>query len=345
MAWWSCAQLLPRCSSQTSEPRRFRSPSSALSATAALGMAYFFVLRSQGSFDVRWVRGNVGERIFEPWVKRLEVEGVTLRPNSRVAKIEPSESNPRCVSALTLADGERIECDDLVLAVGVAALRGIAGASPTLAATKEFAGFTRLRGTDCLACRLWFDKEVTLPYSANPAWGFDKDVGMTFFDLRSMHAPAFDNEPGAVIEMDFYHASNLIALSDDDLAEKCHDHLKTLFPEFRSASVVDAAVVRLPNSVTWFAPGSYALLPKTKSTAFDNLYYAGDFVKSTHGSWSQEKAYVTGAEACNAVMGREVAKVVPLPEDEPHVKAARTAVKAVRDAVPFPLPSLIAGGL
>ena len=107
----------------------------------------------------------------------------------------------------------------LVLAVGVAALRGITNASPALAATPEFAGFTRLRGTDCLATRLWFDKEVTLPYSANPAWGFDDDVGMTFFDLRSMHAPAFDNEPGAVIEMDFYHAASLLPLSDEDIAD------------------------------------------------------------------------------------------------------------------------------
>ena len=315
-------------------------PGTQVSATAALGMAYFFVLRAQGAFDVRWVKGNVGERIFEPWVQKLVGAGVALRPNSRVASLEPSADDKRKIEAITLQDGTRLECDDLVLAVGVAALRGLTNASPTLAATPEFSGFTRLRGTDCLATRLWFDTPITLPYSANPAWGFDDETGMTFFDLRAMHSPAFDEEPGAVIEMDFYSASSLLALSDEDIVKKCHENLKTLFPEFRNAKVIDAAVVRLANSVTWFAPGTYPLLPKTESKAFDNVYFAGDFVRSTHGSWSQEKAYVTGAEACNALMGREVAKVVPLPEDEPHVGAARSVVKTIRDAVPFPLPSI-----
>ena len=315
-------------------------PGTQVSAAAALGMAYFFVLRSQGSFDVRWVKGNVGERIFEPWVEKLVSSGVSLRPNSRVSALVPAEDKPRSIQSIELTDGSSIEIDDLVLAVGVAALRGITNASPALAATPEFVGFTRLRGTDCLATRLWFDKEVTLPYSANPAWGFDDDVGMTFFDLRSMHAPAFDNEPGAVIEMDFYHAASLLPLSDEDIAAKCHSHLSKLFPQFKDAKVVDACVVRLANSVTWFAPGSNALLPDTKSKAFENVYFAGDFVRSKHGSWSQEKAYVTGAEAANAIIGREVAPVVPLPQDEPHVGAARAAVRAVRNAVPFPLPSI-----
>ena len=144
----------------------------------------------------------------------------------------------------------------------------------------------------------------------------------------------------------FYHASPLLPLSDDALAARCHDHLKTLFPAFRSAKLIDAAIIRLPNSVTWFAPGSNALLPETKSSAFDNVYYAGDFVKSKHGAWSQEKAFVTGAEACNAIMGNEdAAPVIPLPEDEWHVGTARAAVRAVREASPFPLPSFLAGGL
>ena len=45
-------------------------PGEQCSAAAALGMAYFFVLKSQGAFDVRWCRGNVGEKIFQPWARR-----------------------------------------------------------------------------------------------------------------------------------------------------------------------------------------------------------------------------------------------------------------------------------
>ena len=142
----------------------------------------------------------------------------------------------------------------MVLAVGVSALRGLAASSPMLAATREFGGFTRLRGTDCLAIRLWFDSPVTLPYSANPAWGFEEGTGTTFFDLRAIQAPKFDDEPGAVIEIDFYNSAAMLALSDADLVERAHGHLKAIVPALRNAKVLDSAVVRLPNSVNGSAP-------------------------------------------------------------------------------------------
>jgi len=310
-------------------------PGMQVSAAAAMGMAYFFVLKSQGAFDVRWAKKNVGEAIFDPWVAQMAERGVELRAGARVAELVPAASG-KAIEEIVLSDGSRLEVDEVVLAVGVAALRGIAANSPSLAATKEFGGFTRLRGTDCLALRLWFDTPVTLPYSANPAWGFDEQVGMTFFDLREIQSPTFDSEPGAVIEIDFYHASTLLALTDDALVQKAHQHLKKVLPAFTSAAVIDSAVVRLPNSVTWFAPGSYPLLPSTTSTAFENVKYAGDFVRSTHGSWSQEKAYVTGIEAANACAGREVATAIPLQPDEPHVDLGKKAAKAARDALgPF----------
>ena len=50
-------------------------PGEQCSAAAALGMAYFFVLKDQRAFDVRWCRGNIGEKIFQPWVKAMEARG------------------------------------------------------------------------------------------------------------------------------------------------------------------------------------------------------------------------------------------------------------------------------
>ena len=329
-------------------------PGHKVSAAAALGMAYFFVLSSKDAFDVRWCRGNVGDIIFEPWVRTLASRGVELRPATRVVGIEPaagpsagSSAGAGAVRALSLSDGSTLECDHIVLAVSAAALRSIAAASPSLCASGgEWAGFAELKGTDCVATRLWFDTPCTLPYSANPAWGFDDGVGMTFFDLRAIQAPAFDGEPGAVIEVDFYHAATLLALSDENLVERAHAHLRKVIPGLRAASVIDAAVVRLPAAVNWYEPGSYARLPDTRSAAFSNLYYAGDHVRSSHGSWSQEKAYVTGLEAANAVIARVggagggLARVVPLAPDEPHVAAARAAAKLARGVLGPLAPSL-----
>lgn len=97
------------------------------------------------------------------------------------------------------------------------------------------------------------------------------------------------------------------------------------------ATVLDAAVVRLPTAVNWYFPGSYRKLPAFQSSAIPNIFFAGDLVRSRHGSWSQEKAFVTGVEAANAVLGRPLTDgIVPLAPDEPHVKMGRAAARAAR---------------
>jgi hypothetical protein len=68
-------------------------------------------------------------------------------------------------------------------------------------------------------------------------------------------------------------------------------------------------------------------MPDTKSESIANAYFVGDIVRSRHGSWSQEKAYVTGIEAANAILGRPVnTDIIPLSADEPHVAFGRSMV-------------------
>jgi len=104
-----------------------------------------------------------------------------------------------------------------------------------------------------------------------------------------------------------------------------------MVPGFTDAQVIDAAVVRLPAAVNWYFPGSYRSLPDVRSPSLSNVYFAGDVVRSRHGSWSQEKAYVTGIEAANAILGRTAdTDVIPLRPAEPHVEAGRVASKLLR---------------
>jgi hypothetical protein len=94
--------------------------------------------------------------------------------------------------------------------------------------------------------------------------------------------------------------------------------------KWECASVTDAAVVRLPEGVSWYFPGSYADMPDLKSTAHANVYFAGDTVRTRRGSWFQEKAFVTGVEAANLLMGRPVDQgVLPVSADEVHVKVGK----------------------
>lgn len=344
-----------RCYEEAFEPMILTglfAPGAECSAAAALGMAYFFVLKSQNSFDVRWCKGNIGEKIFAPWVEHMENKDndktrqpVKFLTSTRVVGFEKDEEEPNAISKVlckTTKDDETtdsiLEADSLVFAVGGAALSNFVKYSQVLAEHAEFRRFANLRGTGVLATRLYLDKVVDTPYSANACWGFDKGVGMTFFDITKLHGlldekgEEGETPVGSVIEVDYYHAASLLVMDDKSIVEKAKANLDTMLgKDCKDAKVLDAAVVKLPQAVNWYSPGSYANMPDVQSTAIPNVYFAGDIVRSRHGSWSQEKAYVAGVEAANAILEkRPTDGIIPLDPEEFHVALGRTAVTTFR---------------
>jgi uncharacterized protein with NAD-binding domain and iron-sulfur cluster len=70
-------------------------------------------------------------------------------------------------------------------------------------------------------------------------------------------------------------------------------------------------------------------------TSFDNVFMSGDWIVNRHGSWSQEKAYVTGLEAANLVVSYlgegQPSKILPVEADEAHIQVARSLNQTLRD--------------
>ena len=182
-----------------------------------------------------------------------------------------------------------------------------------------------LGAVDVLATRLWFDRKIDVPLPSNACFGFHQTTGWTFFDLNALH-DEYRNEPGSVIEVDYYHANQFLALSDAEILPLVQADLAVCLPAFGAAHIVDYSMIRLPQAVSHFAPGSYRyLLPG--QTSFSNVFMSGDWIVTRHGSWSQEKAYVTGLEAANAAIAQcgvgAAATIIPIVPDEPHIQAAR----------------------
>ncbi len=69
---------------------------------------------------------------------------------------------------------------------------------------------------------------------------------------------------------------------------------------------------------------------------------SGDWIVTRHGSWSQEKAYVTGLEAANQVIHQfgigQPASIIPIVPDEPHIQVARSVNRTIRDLTQHLLP-------
>ena len=303
-------------------------PGEQCSAAAALGMLYYFILAHQPDFDVVWCRGTVGEKIFRPWVERIET-GAKVLANRRVTDLIVDSDN----RATGVVCGDEVfDADAVIFAVGITGMKKIVSSSPNLQSRQEFRNLSNLGAIDVLATRLWFDRKIHIPRPSNACFGFDTTTGWTFFDLNALH-DEYRHEPGTVVEADFYHANQFLSLENEEIIPIVQRYLATCVPEFREAKVIDSSVIRLPQAVSHFAPGSYRSMLPAK-TSFKNVFMSGDWIVNRHGSWSQEKAYVTGLEAANLVISSfgegTPAKILPVQADEAHIQLGRVVNKTAR---------------
>ncbi|WP_337884179.1 hydroxysqualene dehydroxylase [Fischerella thermalis] len=313
-------------------------PGEQCSAAATLGMLYFFILAHQPDFDVVWCRGTVGEKIFRPWIQHIEKLGGRFLTSKRVTDLI-IDSNNRATGVVC---GEEVfDADAVIFAVGVTGMKKIVSSSSSLQTRAEFRNLNNLGAIDVLATRLWFDRKITIPRPSNACFGFEQTTGWTFFDLNALH-DEYQHESGTVVEVDFYHANQFIPLEDQEIVSIVQRYLATCIPEFQQAKVIDHSVIRLPQAVTHFAPGSYRYMLPAK-TSVKNVFMSGDWIISRHGSWSQEKAYVTGLEAANLVISHlgegTPAQILPVAADEPHIQLARTVNRTVRHVSKSILPN------
>jgi len=162
------------------------------SAAAALSCFHVFALQSRGAFDVRWCRGSISEKIFEPWQNQLEKRGVVVRGGARVSSIEEItitndieedqteskrhkytihlDSNGNGVDGDN-GDGKngenRIDCDAVVLAVGATAAGRLSSSSPAISSLDATKDFDKLRGVTCVAVRLFLKPQQTVTSNLN----------------------------------------------------------------------------------------------------------------------------------------------------------------------------------
>merc|ERR1711865_910268 len=276
--------------------------------------------KNQNAFDVRWCKGNIGTAIFQPWIDQMQSSAsvsaaaaashrdrrtqqpVTFKMSTRVIGFEQEQEEQQHEHKNSIHNSNdkdddkhnattmSIDCDAVVFAVGGAALNTFVKYSPNvLGRYEEFRKFTNLRGTGVLATRLYLDSYLDVPYSANACWGFDDGIGMTFFDITTLHnmdkngdATGIDDATtattikGSIIEVDYYHAEPLLVMDDTSIVTKVKNDLNTILGrDCIAATVVDAAIVRLPQAVNWYSPGSYANMPDVQSSSIPNVYFAG----------------------------------------------------------------------
>lgn len=321
-------------------------PPEQLSAAAVLETLYFYALSHQNNFDVCWCKGSISEKIFMPLVKNIEeFGGKVLGGRLVTGLVSEPESNGICQVRTTLKDGreETYPCDALILAVSISGMQKLISNVPELGSRREFSAIMNLRSIDCIATRVWFDEKIPTRFPANVLAGFENDVGCTYFNLSELQDD-LKNQSGTVIAADFYGASELLPLSDEEIVEKVHRNIAKCEPAFTCSTIQDSAVLRFPRAVTHFSPGSYRHRPY-QVTSLSNTFLAGDYIKGLdHGAngLSQERAYVAGLTAANYVIDLlglgEAAKILPVNPDEPHVRLAKQVNTGFMEALKLSFP-------
>jgi len=335
-------------------------PPEELSAAVAMELLYFYALAHQTSFDVRWIKKQtIQETMINPLAKYIgENFDLTVKPKCRVSRIVLSD-DASAVTAIEYTDfsaGSETQVldglDGCVLALGAKGMKGVVSNSPELAQRcPELSRAASLGGIDVVAARIWLDKYVATENPANVLSRFEglRGAGGTFFMLDQLQPDedalwAGETPQGSVLSCDFYNAGAILPLSDQGIVDLLmKELLPAAVPGFKAANVVDSYVQRFPGAVTWFSPGSFKSRPPLE-TSVKNLVCAGDWVRMgerEHGAKGlcQERAYVSGLEAANALARRGVTAtskqhpVIPIREDEPQVVAGRDVNKRLMDLV------------
>ena len=340
-------------------------PPEELSAAVTMELLYYYALAHQDSFDVRWIKSkSIAEHLFAPLSERLQDEhqlqvmGGTL---ATALKMSTDTRGVRSVETRSVTTGRSSVVDNVdavVLAVGAKGMGALMANSPECAAlTPELVRAGSLDAIDVVSVRLWLDRTISVADPANVFSRFSalKGAGATFFMLDQLqhdtkHALWGDQpEQGSVIASDFYNASAIAELSDQEVVDcLMQDLLPMAQPAFRGAVVVDQEVRRYPRSVSLFSPGSFIQRPPLE-TSLASVVCAGDWVRMgerEHGAKGlcQERAYVSGLEAANSLLRRGIVKgsnassgqqhpVLPIRADEPQVVLGRALNKLVMDPI------------
>ena len=338
-------------------------PPEELSAAVTMELLYYYALAHQDSFDVRWIRSrSIAEQLIAPLAERLVAQHqLTVLGGTLVTGLNLDEAGARIHSVTTRskASGVSAEIDAVdaaVMAVGARGMRGVMAESPACAqAAPELAMAAELGAIDVVSVRLWLDRHVSVADPANVFSCFAalRGSGATFFMLDQLQKGSEKelwggaDPQGSVVASDFYNASEIATLSDEQIiATLMQELLPQAVPAFRQARVVDSEVRRYPASVSLFSPGSFRQRPPLE-TSLPSVVCAGDWVRMgerEHGAKGlcQERAYVCGLEAANSLLQRGIVtggdgvnsrrhRVIPIRADEPQVLLGRALNRLVMD--------------
>ncbi|HEX2911706.1 MAG TPA: FAD-dependent oxidoreductase [Chloroflexia bacterium] len=255
---------------------------------------FHYFARSTKASQVGFLDGAPEEKLFEPIRRFIEARGGAFRLNARAQKICLDASGER-VTGIQLTDGSLIEADAYVLATPLHSTRQLLPAE--LRRFPTFDNLWKLKSVPVMNVQIWYDRKVCQTDNLF----FTSDACFSVFADMSLTSPqAYGNHNGSMVEMVVAPAAPLWKLSDEEIIERCHQDLATLWPEVNGAQRLKGTVVRIPNSIYREVPDSDRHRPG-QQTPVANLFLAGCYTYQDYMA-SMEGAVQSGLAAARTLM-------------------------------------------
>lgn len=271
----------------------------AMSAAEMLMRFHFFFLGNPEGLVFDVLDEPPSDALWKPMERYLRGLGVDVRLGSRLEHAEQVSLGQWRAHT----DAECFECEGLVLAVTVPALKTIFESSPDLRADSDFD--EAIRSLDVSlpfgVWRLFFDRPAN---EDRPP--FASTSGMGLLDQISLYE-RFEGESrrwsmrtgGSIVELHGYACPH-----DDQAAIRAElrQCLDEVYPELAGAEPLHGSW-SFSRDCPSFGPGSHATRPRVV-TPFGNVVLAGDFVKLPFPTALMERAAASGMLAANHLLDR-----------------------------------------
>ncbi|MCS7012174.1 MAG: FAD-dependent oxidoreductase [Chloroherpetonaceae bacterium] len=235
-------------------------------------------------------KANPGASMIEPMRRYIEEKGGKIFVGSRLKEFVLDSK--LAVQSAVLSDSRFVEADAYISALPVHSLKKLI--PKAWLQYDYFYNLYHFVGSPVANCQMWFDRKITdtnnLMFAHGTTFTTFADVSITCpEDFQAGQGSAVG---GSVLSLVLAPAHHLMQLPNDVIVARVLEELKTLFPVARTAKLLKATVVKIPESVYKAVPGVDRYRPDQLSP-IENFYLCGDYTYQKYLA-SMEGAALSG---------------------------------------------------
>lgn len=281
-----------------------------ISAASFLELFHFYLSGNIEDFKCYHIGGNPQEKVIEPMMRYFLDRGGRINLNSEIDNLIVDDYEIKGIQQFH-EDGQSIihRGDYFIIATDISGIQGISSnmiKNIGEARRDEFGKVLKLKTNNCIVIRIWFNKP-TKPDRVPVGFVSDFKFITVYFILSRLNDDIKEcsKKTGThCIEFIISEIPELTELYDEELLKVITPEIIELLPELKDAGMIDYFLMRHDN-YTFFNKGALGLRPSTQSSAFTNLFYAGDWVYLDIPVFFMEKAVMTAKIAANYIMTQE----------------------------------------